>query len=330
VLQVLESYYSDARLIFGLDKAVPEETVYLNLLEISIPDKLHLADIDLDKDAVIEGSRNLAIRLTRRSSSRNIVRAALEQQGLSFAVDWVDYEGKIFTFHDLDDSSLPLNRVIDQGTITTIEPDEFYDVDENQERVFKSLLQRCLQQKLYRQQVHWQHQEHLYFFTEDGDANVRLERWPSNPIHGREVFKRFAKKGEPDKTLHYKHLAFRTAFQRFDNQWYLQIMPDWFFSSNRYRRSFYHEDNVKWLKLQEKNPQVFNELRFIVHFLRRGRQPELFAPHTPDTYPFLSFGELLTFPSPARVDDKEWLNKESSTERQRLDEAQQQLEFIEE
>ena len=56
----------------------------------------------------------------------------------------------LITFHDLSDSDLPLAEVIDLGTVTPIEPDEFYGANENQERVFKSLLRRCLQQKLYR------------------------------------------------------------------------------------------------------------------------------------------------------------------------------------
>lgn len=328
VQQILESIFERTPpSLLGESEEMGVEPVYLNLLTLTLPDTIYLADIDIDRDAVITESSNHGIKLWRRSTNRNVVRAALEQRGLGFGVDWVDYEGKIFSFHDLDDVGIPLSQVIDKGTVTAISPEEFYEVDENQERVFKSLLQRCLQQKLYHQQVKWQHEERLYIFTEEGDARVRRERWPGNPTKGREVFKQFAKKKQPDETLYYKHLAFRTAFLRFDSFWYIQIKPDWFFSHNRYHKSFYNADSVDWLKKREKNPQVFNEFRLIVHFLKHGRQPELFEDRQLDTYPFLSFGELVTFSSPAKIDDNKWLEKEQEGEQQRLTEAQQQLDL---
>lgn len=328
VLQVLESYYSESPLVFGMGERTLEEKVWLNLLELSFPDTLYLADIDVDRDAVIEASHNHRIRLNKRSNNRRLVRAALEQLGLKFAVDWVDYEGKIFTFHDLDDDALSLNKVIDQGTITAISPDEFYDVDKNQERMFKYLLQRCLQQKLYHLQVQWQNQEELYFFVQDDErADVRLERWSGNLNPGREVFKRVPKKKEPDKTFYYKHLAFRTAFQRIGNSWYLKITPDWFFSHDGYHRSFYHEDNVSWVKRRENNSEVFNQLRFIVDFLKTNRQLSLLTERTSESYPFLSFGDLPDFSSPALIDDKVWKKKEEDDQRS---DNQQKLEFVEE
>lgn len=327
VLQVLESYYSESPLVFGMGERTPEEKVWLNLLELSFPDTLYLADIDVDRDAVIEASHNYRIRLNKRSNNRRLVRAALEQLGLKFAVDWVDYEGKIFTFHDLDDDTLPLNKVIDKGTLTAISPDEFYDVDENQERVFKSLLQRCLQQKLYHLQVQWQSQEELYFLCK----TTRRLRYASNDgraisILGVKCSSVFRKK-EPDKTYYYKHLAFRTAFQRIGNSWYLQITPDWFFSHDGYHRSFYHEDNVSWVKRKENNSEVFNQLRFIVDFLKTNRQLSLLTERTSESYPFLFFGDLPDFSSPALIDDKVWKKKEEDDQRS---DNQQKLEFVEE
>lgn len=330
VLQILESYFSDSPGIFGVSEEIhDEEVVWLNLLEVSFPRTLYLADIDVDRETIIRKSRNYKIRLTQRSNHHRLVRAALEQQGLEVGRDWISYEGKILTFHDLDNHTLPFRQVLDQGTITVIESEEFYDVDENQERVFKWLLQRCLEEKLYHQGVRWHYRERLYFFTAEDGVEVRKEQWPGNPGQGREVFKRVPNKNQPEKTAYYKHLAFRTAFQRIENSWYLQIMPDWFFSSDGYRRSFYHEGNVSWVKRREKNPQVFNQLRFIVHFLKSAKQLRLFTSGATDVYPYLSFGELIDFSAPALADDTEWLQSEDEKEQQQLREAQKKLAFTE-
>ena len=170
--------------------------------------------------------------------------------------------------------------------------------------MFKTLLGRCLQQKLYQQRVLWQHHDRLYIFADvDGEAS-RVERWSGKRESDRVVYERTMKNNKPNEILHCKHLAFRTQYKRFGTQWFLLIKPEWFFSRDGYRRTYYGSERIEWLKRHEGNSQVFNHLRFIAYFLAHDKPPELFI-HVA-RYPFLSFGQLLSFDSSLSLDDEDW------------------------
>ena len=158
--------------------------------------------------------------------------------------------------------------------------------------------------KLYHQRVLWQNEDKLFIFADrDGEA-IRHEQWHSGRENKRMVYERVMKDNKPNEILRCKHLAFRTQYKRFGSMWYLLIKPEWFFSYDDYKRSFYGSENIDWLKRQEKNAQVFNHLRFIVHFLTYDKPPDFFVKRR--TYPFLSFGKLLSFDSALVLDDTNW------------------------
>lgn len=227
----------------------PIETVHLNLLELFFPDTLYQADLDIDRDGVIRNSLSSKKRLYWDSSPRDVAQGALEQLGLRFSVDWECYEGKVITFHDLNDDDIPLARIIDRGTVTPVRPAERYftvnkKVDENRERVFKSLLRRCLQQKLYRLGVQWQHHDKLFIFSEVNGEPVRKEESFGRQQDDRTVFERKMKTSRPDEIYYCKHFALRTNYKRIGKSWYLLIKPDWFFSYDGYKRSFYSDERL--------------------------------------------------------------------------------------
>lgn len=291
----------------------PTETVHLNLLELFFPDTLYQADLDIDRDGVIRNSLSSKKRLYWDSSPRDVAQGALEQLGLRFSVDWECYEGKVITFHDLNDDDIPLARIIDRGTVTSVRPAERYftvnkKVDENRERVFKSLLRRCLQQKLYRLGVQWQHHDKLFIFSEVNGEPVRKEESFGRQQDDRTVFERKMKTSRPDEIYYCKHFALRTNYKRIGKSWYLLIKPDWFFSYDGYKRSFYSDERLSGLKRLENQQSVFNHFRFIEHFLKTrtvtvgdgngGGQEYM--------YPFLSFGRHVTFDNAPLLEDKYW------------------------
>jgi hypothetical protein len=161
-----------------------------------------------------------------------------------------------------------------------------------------------LQQKLYHQRVLWQDEDRLFIFADVDGAAIRTEQWHGKRESERVVYERVMKNNKPDEILSCKHLAFRTQYKRFGNKWYLLIKPEWFFSYDGYKRSFYGSERIDWLKRQEGNSQVFNHLRFIVYFLTHDKPPEIFVERR--TYPFLSFGEILSFDSALSLNDNEW------------------------
>lgn len=137
--------------LFSAVNNPPYEDGFVNLLEIGFPDALFIADWNFTK-------KQLGTRLR---NDRKLVQEALEQQGLRFALDWVTTEKQIITFHDLGDNDIPLASIVDQGTVTKLGTDEFYENPVYRNK-FVELLQRCLQQKLYRLGIQWQHDEKEY------------------------------------------------------------------------------------------------------------------------------------------------------------------------
>ena len=277
------------------------ETVNLNLLELFFPKTLYIADFNKE---LVSPSCEHNKGGYRRSSPREVVRNTLEQRGLKFGVDWEYYQNQIVTFRDLSDQGLPLAQIVHKDTVMRLDPEEFYSIDENHERVFKAMLGRCLQQKLYHQRVLWQYEEKLYIFADLDGAATRTEQWQGDRENKRVVYERVMKDNKPDEILRCKHLAFRTQYKRFGSTWYLLIKPEWFFSYDGYKRSFYGSENIDWLKRQEKNSQVFNHLRFIAHFLTYDDPPDFLVKKYP--YPFLSFGKLLSLGSAPALDDNDW------------------------
>ena len=196
ILNILEANFGkNAPPLFPVPTVKATETIYLNLLEITFPKTLYVADLDVDRKAVIANSRvKGGTWLKNNAPTRDVVREAMAQQGYRFAADWVCHEGQLLTFHDLNDSEINLTRIIDSGTITPIGPHEYWSVNDDRERVFKWLLGKCMQQKLYRDRVVWQHQDKLYIFSEIDGQPIRDERWVGKVKAKRRVYKRMMKK----------------------------------------------------------------------------------------------------------------------------------------
>lgn len=86
--------------------------MFLNLVEISFPEQLFIADLDIDRDEVLVNSRvEGGAWLKNSASTREVAQAALKQQGLSFAADWECHENKVITFHNLYEDDLRLTRM---------------------------------------------------------------------------------------------------------------------------------------------------------------------------------------------------------------------------
>lgn len=297
------------------------ETVYLNLLELFFSEKLYISDLVIDRKDVINNSQDDDLKLKKNATTRDVARSALKQAGVGFGVDWICHGGKIITFHDLTDDTLPLSKIIDDETTTSLNSQEFYKIDNNSENIFKSLLGRCLQQKLYHQQVYWQHKEKLFIFGEVEGSAIRKEEWYGKKKDERTVYERVMKNNKPNEILHCKHFAFRTQYRRLGQGWYLTIVPDWFFSFDGYKRSFYAKDNLDWLKRHENDKSVYNHLRFISAFLKTEKPSDLFVKR--HHYPFLSFGELITFDNAPPLNDDGWNPKTSKNSSANTDDLEQ-------
>ena len=285
--------------------ASPPQRVNLNLIEISLPLTLYIADLR----APIEPSKG-----RRGRGGRRMVREALQAFDLRPPSDFEVSSRQLITFHPLDDAHGPFANVIELGTVTPLHPREFYGLDDDRERIFKSLLRLTLQQKLYRHKVQWMHEDDLFIFIprDEGD-NLREESWFGQRASTRRVYERKLNRKDPSKTFLCKHLAFSTDFILSAGRWYVAITPDWHFSFGAdFRRSAYADANLAWLKRQEVNRTVADHFRFLNSWLSSLDQDDFFdSAKGPATS--LAFADVVSFPNHPRLPDDSWLpSKERS------------------
>lgn len=314
---ILDAHFANGPIIPGVAETVTKtESAFLNLLEMTLPEKLYIAPITVEREAVIKASRQGRIRLKRNSPAREVMRAAMEQQDLRFGTDWVVHEGKIITFHDLSDTSIDLHYLIDEGALEVFTPAAFYEIDTDYERVFKRLLWRTLQQILYHRGVSWQNQDKLFIFVPHNDEPIRMETWQGRSRGERRVYFRKMKDNKPDEALRHEHFGFQIQFKRFGHEWYLLIQPEWFASFDGYRKDSYG-NFVEYKKRTENNQQVSTHARFIAYFLSDTApiQLDMFHNTSRGAKPFLTFGEFVTFDNLPLLDDDRYLpSKKADTD----------------
>jgi hypothetical protein len=308
VEDLLEANFgSDAPSLFLGAEEPPQESVYLSLVPLFFPETLYVATAVLDAIDDCDPFDD-SERYRKRVTFRDRVRAVLDERDLRFGTDWETHGRQIITFHDLADYDIPLARIVDPNTVERITPQAFFGRSIDHENSFKSLLRRCLQQKLYRLAIQWQHEERLFIFMETNEQPIRKEQWQGKKSNTRTVYKRVMKRDKPEEVFYCQHFGFRTQVVRFAGTWYISVSPDWFISADGYRQSRYGAERIDYIKRKEKNQQVFNHLRFVVHLLRYGRASE---DPTIRNYPFLSFGDLVTFDTAPALNDKTWLPAEN-------------------
>lgn len=278
---------------------VSTERVNLNLVEIYFPQRLFVADLR-DDIASQKGSRN--------RNQRKKLRETLTQLNLRVPSDYEVSSNQLITFHPLDDSQGPFARLIDLGTVTPLQPREFYGASEDSERIFKSLLRFTLQYRLFKHKIQWMHEDGLFVFLPKENADLlREETWTGLKTNTRRVYERKLNKNDPNKTFICKHFAFAADFLQGDGRWYVALTPDWYFSyGDDYRRSRFADESIKWLKAREVNRTVSDHFRFLSSWLAALDNDDLFASITDQTVA-LTFGDIVHFDNHPALPDESWL-----------------------
>ncbi len=244
---------------------VPTELM-INMAEISVPEHLYVAEVSIDEKGVLEEAREKLNAKRANYSKRSLVRMALTLQGIS-ATSWVYHDKRIFTFMPIEGS--PIEGVIDIGTCEQLHSSDLYDSgSESNLNVFKQLLGAELEEQLNSKQVARDRKDRFFYFNPVQEGyTVRNERWVGKAKAKRNVFETVMQTKDPTKIAHCKHLRFDIAFIRLDTQWYVSIVPSWFYSYNGYRSRF-HESLLSKQKRLEFNHSVRNHVRFIAYFLK--------------------------------------------------------------
>lgn len=338
--------------VFSDKQKEPFEEVHLNLIEVTFPEKLYTADLLINRDEIIENARG---ELKKNDPTRTIIRHyIIDQLKLDFFSGWHLHRNKLITFRNLHDNDTFLSRIVDQGSIEAIQTESFYTsngkIDEDAERVFKSLLRKLLQEQLYRQNVEWQFEEGLFIFIENGNEKKRkkpakrkqdgqlvefdqiiykrYETWIGEKESSRAVLERFMKSNDPEEVWYYKHRAFEARFKRINDNWLLLILPDWFFSHDGFHKSRFHSDDLKWLKRKSNTGIVFTDFRFI-HFFLKNKGDGLLQ--SANALSPLRFGSTVSFENAPFLYDEAWNPpEEKKKKKKKKKEAEENDEVVEE
>ena len=100
------------------------ETIYSNLVKIQFPTNLYIAELDIDKKEIQEYNKERK-KYIKNPSLHDYAVSALIMKDISFPRDWIVWEHKIITFHDLTDNKIGLSKIIDRGTVDSFGCEEF-------------------------------------------------------------------------------------------------------------------------------------------------------------------------------------------------------------
>lgn len=289
------------------------EPVYSNLVQIQFPSHLYIADLDIDKKAVKQYNKERK-RFIKKPSLHDYAVSALYMNDISFPHDWIVWDGKVITFHDLQDDAVGLTKIIDRGTADTIACDEFYDTSTDQLSQFKYLLKKCLETKLHKLKVKWYKDEKMFAFLPVQQDD--LGRWKTRSIEWTKTKKSAKRKvvdvkydlKDKSQVFNMRSLAFRTGFEHLNNEWFISIKPEWLFLWSDLRVCSWAYKNIQWLKKTERNMHVFNHFNFILRYLQPSATESIFLEH--QDYPFLKIGNIEKFDFAPIVPDDVWNNLE--------------------
>ena len=279
----------------------PSEKISSNLIEVYFPSNLYVAQLNQEIKSKVKG---------KRKDVRKALFAFASEQGVRIPSSYVVHGDTLLSFIDLANfKNSPFKLFIEQGTVESIPAKDVWGVSEDQEYAFRGLLRFTLQQRLFQERVTFIKDDKKFVFLPREDKyNERVETWRGEKEARRTVFLRQYNKKDPEKVLMQKHLAFSVDFHQFDNAWFVAITPDWYFSFGEgYRRSGYAFKNLKWIKGQENNRQVYNHFRFIHAWLKLIDDVDLFSTvDNPAQKSYLTYGDIVSLDKAPNLDESKW------------------------
>lgn len=223
--------------------------------------------------------------------------------------EWHLHEGRILSFHNLREE--PWRQLCDPGTAEEFGAEEWSESEDfARRRIFVRLLNEALRSKLRRLGVGFNSKEECYWFLPPLSPK-QLERKCTYQSLAREATRTVVRVyRRKDGTIKYhRHNAFKGSFERYDQRWYLEITPTYFFTRDGRIPSRFGESLLQGIKRVERNHSVIGQVITWARFLTQP--PDMFGTE----YPFLGFGALETVEVDCGVDDQDWLSRESEADR---------------
>lgn len=265
---------------------IKRERLLSNLLPVTrLPTHIHIAGTDL--------------------RARQDVVGALQAKAKNFGTEWILKNKQVMSFQDLRER--PYSEIFDIGTAEEFPLNEWADSDDaERQRDFVALLNVALRNKLRPLGIRFEGRAPFSCYYVQG--NLELKPVPFGYSGGkkqtnREVFRPYhAKTGE---VSYCRHSAFGGQFYRLGGQWYLEVTPTYYFTSDGIEHLERYEALLKGIKRLEKNNAVRGQLVMWAQLLTHDG--DMFN----QAYPYLAFGQPEAFDIDVGIDESVWLDRET-------------------
>lgn len=313
------------------------EILAANWSKVGFPDRIFVAELSFDRKTVVKNSKDYGRRISYRASARQVVYAALEQNGVRFTSEWVTRNNKLITFHNLHDEELPLRTIVDIGTISEEDSCDYFQSDDDASKNFSELLRRCFGKICYDKGIDYDYKSGIYYYgysdeDELGDRKIQwvppTDRRQKQKPTTRTVIKVVRNKKNKQKVYFYKHLAFSVRFIQSEEDWYIQISPDWHITWDGFQQPYYAGEKVSFYKKLEKPFAVYGHYRFLIEqFRSTENQVDMFSDGHHVRKDLISLEQDVNLEGHPYLNDDGWLGNEAEDNRKALLAKESEIQF---
>ena len=286
----------------GYLKTDPED-VFPNLLELVIPKTFYIATLSIDEKAITEKIndylQSAGKRRVKKIRTEKVIKHVLREKEVCLK-DWLLHQKMIYTFRDLNDPKEPLRQLVDIGTITSQNCEDYYAANGDCYRVFIHLLRNTLIEYCNGRGLQWFGEKQILRFANSrAMPNSKQIKWKGKKEATKTVILEMANKKE-GHIICYRNLAFRPSFESISGKWFLVVNPTWSFTNPYgYKTSRFEPNYMAGIKRLENNGSIYNYFRFFGYHLT---YQDLFS----KAYQYLTVRSPFTLNMAPGLDEKTW------------------------
>lgn len=227
--------------------------------------------------------------------------AFLKEKDVRLPREWFIAGGSLISFHDLRHPQWNLLCTTEEAKPEPISAWSSASTRE-QERGFVRLLNVSLERHLAPAVWHRRIKgEHIYFFRPSENLKPYQATYQSakrrSPVT---VFTGYPSKRDPAVMAYYRAHGFWGQFRRYDNVWYLEIEPTYWFTGDGYEPDLFADSRMSKIKEIEGHRAVMHQVLMWADYLSDtpsllGKKPR-----------FIAFTHLETVAADAGIDDEAW------------------------
>ena len=232
----------------------------VNLVNVSVPDKIYEYSINVDREKVIRNSWKTDWKLNFKSPAHKVFSRAVQFLDDNDFQPYYQAGKKLYAFESIQNYGL--YELCSPGSEKIFITEKFASQDISFERIVIGLLNRVLKSDLMKKNIAYKYSEGVYFYEKLDNQHDRRISYILEQSATRDVVTPMFKNEDGNPKV-YKHLAFRASFIRSNKSWFLAIRPSWLFTTDGYSVSYYNSDQISDQKRLDNNQSINNAFEFI-------------------------------------------------------------------